>query len=49
MHAITRRGAGRGGLAGRGMQTDQRSAWAMRRAHLSPAYTSRWCDLPVAR
>ena len=49
MDTINQSGAGKVWLAGRGMQTDQRSAWAMRRAHLSPAYTSRWCDLPVAR
>ncbi|MBQ24218.1 translesion error-prone DNA polymerase V subunit UmuC [Alcanivorax sp.] len=49
MDTINQSGAGKVWLAGRGMQTDQRSAWAMRRAHLSPAYTSRWSDLPVVR
>lgn len=49
MDTINQSGAGKVWLAGQGMQADQRSVWAMRRAHLSPAYTCRWSDLPVAR
>ena len=30
-------------------QTQQVQTWAMRREHLSPAFTTRWSDLPIAR
>ncbi len=49
MDSINQSGVGKVWLAGRGMQGNQHSTWAMRRAHLSPAYTSRWSDLPVVR
>lgn len=41
---INRSGKGRIFLAGQGINP----AWDMRRQHLSPAYTTRWKDLPVA-
>ena len=46
---INRSGKGKVWLAGRGMNQNERCVWAMRRAHLSPAYTTRWADLPRAR
>ncbi|MED5387741.1 MAG: translesion error-prone DNA polymerase V subunit UmuC [Pseudomonadota bacterium] len=49
MDAINRSGKGRVWLAGRGMNRAEQCVWAMRRAHLSPAYTTRWKDLPRAR
>lgn len=49
MDTINQSGAGKVWLAGRGMPSGPHSVWAMRRAHLSPAYTSRWSDLPVVR
>ena len=49
MDTINRSGKGKVWLAGRGMNQAERCVWAMRRAHLSPAYTTRWKDLPRAR
>ena len=49
MDTINRSGKGKVWLAGRGMNQSERCVWAMRRAHLSPAYTTRWADLPRAR
>jgi DNA polymerase V len=43
--AINRRGLGRVFHASEGT----RQGWTMRRSRLSPAYTTRWSDLPVAR
>ncbi|SFM60545.1 DNA polymerase V [Ectothiorhodospira mobilis] len=45
MDRINGQGRGRVWLAGQGMQRP----WAMRRAHLSPAYTTRWDALPRVR
>jgi len=42
---INRSGRGRLFLARQGTQ----SPWAMKREHLSPAYTTRWDELPVVR
>jgi DNA polymerase V len=37
-------------LAGQGLtQRERRDSWRMNRKNLSPAYTTRWADLPVAR
>lgn len=49
MDTINQSGKGKVWLAGRGMNLPGQSTWAMRRAHLSPAYTTRWSDLPRAR
>ena len=49
MDTINRSGKGKVWLAGRGVNQAARCVWAMRRAHLSPAYTTRWNDLPRAR
>ena len=42
---INQSGLGRVFLARQGMH----SAWSMKRDHLSPAYTTRWADLPKVR
>ena len=42
---INQSGLGRVFLARQGMH----SAWGMKRDHLSPAYTTRWTDLPTVR
>ena len=42
---INQSGLGRVFLARQGMN----SAWSMKRDHLSPAYTTRWADLPKVR
>lgn len=42
---INRSGKGRIFLAGQGIHQD----WAMQRRFLSPAYTTRWNDLPIVR
>ena len=42
---INQSGLGRVFLARQGMH----SAWSMKRDHLSPAYTTRWTDLPTVR
>lgn len=42
---INRSGKGRVFLAGQGIRQD----WAMQRRFLSPAYTTRWSDLPTVR
>ena len=42
---INQSGLGRVFLARQGMH----SAWSMKRDHLSPAYTTRWPDLPTVR
>lgn len=39
---------GSGGI-GFGRQAQKVNRWAMKREHLSPAYTTRWSDLPRAR
>lgn len=49
MDTINRSGKGKVWLAGQGMKRAEPRVWAMRRAHLSPAYTTRWSDLPRAR
>ena len=46
MDGINRSGKGRVWLAGRGMKTGGECIWSMRRAYLSPAYTTRLSDLP---
>ena len=46
MDRINRSGKGRIWLAGRGMKTGKECVWSMRRAYLSPAYTTRVSDLP---
>ncbi|MCG8391932.1 MAG: Y-family DNA polymerase [Pseudomonadales bacterium] len=46
LDAINASGKGKVWLAGRGMKREEQSVWAMRRAHLSPAYTTRVEDLP---
>ncbi len=46
MDQINRSGKGRVWLAGRGMKAGEQCLWSMRRAHLSPAYTTRLSDLP---
>ncbi|AVZ00408.1 DNA polymerase V subunit UmuC (plasmid) [Lelliottia sp. WB101] len=42
---INHSGMGKVWFAGRGIAPD----WQMKRAMLSPAYTTRWADLPIAR
>jgi len=42
---INQRGIGHVFFAGQGVQKH----WGMKRSHLSPAYTTRWEELPVAR
>ena len=42
---IQQKGLGRVFLASQGLQ----NTWAMKREHLSPAYTTRWTDLPKVR
>ncbi|MBP2199268.1 DUF4113 domain-containing protein [Pantoea cypripedii] len=42
---INQSGLGNIGFAGQGMNT----GWQMKRNMLSPAYTTRWTDIPVAR
>lgn len=49
MDSINRSGKGRVWLAGRGMKTAKECVWSMRRAYLSPAYTTRLGDLPRVR
>lgn len=44
--AINASGKGRIFLASQG---SQEGSWGMKRDFLSPAYTTRWSDLPVAR
>lgn len=44
---INHTGKGRVWFAGRG--TDSRAGWQMKRDMLSPAWTTRWSDIPVAR
>lgn len=44
MDGINQSGLGHIGFAGQGMNT----AWQMKRSMLSPAYTTRWADIPVA-
>lgn len=46
MDSINQSGKGRVWLAGRGMKGANECVWSMRRAHLSPAYTTRVSDLP---
>ena len=45
MDQIKAKGLGRVGFAS---QSTGSSEWMMRREHLSPSYTTRWEDLPVA-
>ncbi|MBN3263015.1 translesion error-prone DNA polymerase V subunit UmuC [Pectobacterium brasiliense] len=42
---INHSGIGKVWFGGQGIKKE----WAMRRDHLSPAYTSRWTDIPIAR
>ncbi|MDX1803600.1 MAG: translesion error-prone DNA polymerase V subunit UmuC [Alcanivorax sp.] len=49
MDRINQQGHGRVWLAGRGMKAGRECHWAMRRAFLSPAYTTRLEDIPVVR
>lgn len=44
MDGINQSGLGHIGFAGQGIDT----AWHMKRGMLSPAYTTRWADIPVA-
>ena len=46
MDTINRSGKGRVWLAGRGVKAGKECVWSMRRAYLSPAYTTRLSDLP---
>lgn len=46
MDTINRSGKGRVWLAGRGVKAGPECVWSMRRAYLSPAYTTRVSDLP---
>jgi len=46
MDQIKAKGLGRVGFASQGTGSPE---WMMRQAHLSPCYTTRWEDLPVAR
>jgi DNA polymerase V len=45
LDSINRSGLGRVFFAGEGIRKD----WAMKRAHLSPRYTTSWKDLPFVR
>ena len=46
MDQIKAKGLGRVGFASQGTGSPE---WMMRQEHLSPCYTTRWKDLPVAR
>lgn len=46
MEQIKAKGLGRVGFASQGTGSPK---WMMRQEHLSPCYTTRWEDLPVAR
>lgn len=46
MDQIKAKGLGRVGFASQGTESAE---WMMRQEHLSPCYTTRWEDLPVAR
>ncbi|MEH8173593.1 DUF4113 domain-containing protein [Aeromonas veronii] len=46
MDQIKAKGLGRVGFASQGSGSPE---WMMRQEHLSPCYTTRWEDLPVAR
>ncbi|MGR6745931.1 DUF4113 domain-containing protein [Aeromonas veronii] len=46
MDQIKAKGLGRVGFASQGTGSPE---WMMRQVHLSPCYTTRWEDLPVAR
>ena len=45
LDSINKKGFGKVWFAGQGMK----QAWGMKRERLSPAYTTRWSDLPVVR
>lgn len=44
--AINRR-MGRNAIGSAAAGVGSRKSWLMRRRHLSPAYTTRWCDIPI--